>query len=161
MNKTASGFISPTDYRPGDHVKRVHQFSTDLVGVVTHVLPKSHKVGVQWAHGNHIHDPEEIYIVSKSQYPASVSLDTAYESWENSQSEKTYGLGLPKRPRAHGVAKKVASRYADKISALSDEAYLCRKASLTEVQAFLKMSSEHKGDVGDELLKYAIHLIYG
>lgn len=161
MEKMGSGWISPLNFRPGDHVKRIHQFSTDLVGIVTHILPKANKIAVQWAHGNHTHEPEEIYIVSKTQYPASVSLDTSYDSWENRQSENTYGFGLPKRPKAHDVAHKVASKYSDKVSSLAEEAFLCKQASLSEVQAFFKLSSEHKGDVGDELLKYAIHLVYG
>lgn len=156
-----SGVITPLDFRPGDHVKAVHQFLTDIVGVVTHVMPKSNKVAVQWAHGNEQHNPEEIYIVAKTQYPATVNLDTSYGSWEMDHSEKTYGQGLPKRSKAHEVAKKVASRYSEKLSSVSEEAFFCKQASMNEVQAFFKLSSKHKGDVGDELLKYAIHLIYG
>lgn len=162
MDKMGNGGITPLDYRPGDHVKRVHQFLTDLVGVVTHILPKANKVGVQWAHGNDIHNPEEIYIVSKSQYPSTVNMDTSYGSWENGQSEKTYGQGLPKRSKAHEeVARKVASKYSDTMSRLSDEVLVCKQASMNEIQAFFKLSSKHKGDVGDELLKCAIHLVYG
>lgn len=160
MHKMGSGVISPLDYRPGDHVKRVYQFVTDLVGVVTHLLPKSNKVAVQWAHGNELHNPEEIYIVSKTNFPTTVKLDTSYDSWEFRQSEKTYGLGLPKRPKAHDVAHKVASKFSEKISFICDEAFICKKASLNDVQAFIKLSSKYKGEVGDETIKYAIHLVY-
>jgi hypothetical protein len=151
------------DYRPGDHVKRLNYHTNDEVGVVTHILPKTFKVRVQWAWGSNAEAPEEIYPVSKIFFPTNVSYNAAYDSWENSKSEREYGIGLPNLPKKHhdAAVHKVALRFSDHIAEISEKAEALKEASVSDIQAYLKLSSIYKGTVSDELLKDVVTFVYG
>jgi hypothetical protein len=154
---------SVLDYKPGDHVKKLTRNSeSQIVGIVTHVLPKSCKLRVQWAYGNELESPEEIYKVSPSFYPTSVGYDTSYDSWENRDSEKNYGTFLPKRPKKNlePLAEKVASKHLVATSKLVENIINLKNAHLSSIECYLEMSKKYAKNVGDSLLKELVLSVY-
>jgi hypothetical protein len=154
---------SVLDYKIGDHVKKLTRNNeSNIVGVVTHILPKSCKIRVQWTYGNELESPEEIYKVSPTLYPTSVGFDTSYDSWENRDSEKNYGTSLPKRPKKYleSLADKIASRHVNATSVLVENILSMKQANLNELQCYLKMTSKYAKSVGDSLLKELVLSVY-
>ena len=152
---------SPLDYRVGDFVKRIGPCWQlhDTVGVVSHVLPKTFKVRVQWPYGNEVMAPEEVYAVNKRMFPATVTFNTAYDSWENRESEKLYGA-LPRRPKQGSLDNRIAEEHLLKMAHLTDYASQFKKLEMSGVAAYLKMSSLFGKEFGDTLIREAVSTVY-
>jgi len=155
---------SVLNFRVGDHVKKLSPSNVNennVVGVVSHILPKTYKINVQWPYGNTQEAPEEVYKVNPNQFPATVAYDSSYSSWENAQSERNFG-SLPKRPHMeHRLASKVSLRHLDKVSSLIAEVEAHKAEKLSALQAYVKLSSKHSKDVGDALLRELVSNVYG
>lgn len=154
---------SPLDFKVGDAVKKLTPTSTvsDVVGVVTHLLPKIHKIRVQWNYGNEQEDPEMIFRVDPQMFPPGVSRDSSYSSHDLAESEKTYG-SIPKVQRwMHAsVVHKVAAKYMDVTASISVEIEQCRSSELTSVQAYLKLSKKYSRNVSDTVLRQLVAAVY-
>jgi polyhydroxyalkanoate synthesis regulator phasin len=106
-----NNMVNATDFKVGDVVKSVSQdLAANNVGVVTHILPKSNKVNVQWTWGNKSEAPETLLTVPKDWYPPVVKKDTSYSSWETDKSEQMFGK-LPSSRRA-SVADRIVKKVA-------------------------------------------------
>lgn len=163
MGRTAgqnNNMVNATDFHIGDVVKLVSQdLAANHVGVVTHVLPKSNKVNVQWAWGNKSESPETLIKVPKDWYPPTVSMDTSYSTWETDKSEKMFGK-LPSNRRA-SMATKIALKFDDKVSNLTNEVSHLRSKELTSLQSYLHVSAKYANVVSDEVLKGIVTEVYG
>jgi hypothetical protein len=155
---------SVLSFRVGDHVKKLSPSNVNdnnIVGVVSHILPKTYKLNVQWPYGNVQEAPEDVYKVSPQQHPATVAYDSSYSSWENTQSERAFG-SLPKRPAMeHRLASKVAHRHLDKVSTLAAEIEAHKYAKHSALQAYVSLSSKYAAEIGDSLLRELVSNIYG
>ena len=166
MNKKANALFpfttSPLDFRVGDFVKKIGPgFQMhETVGVVSHLLPKSFKVRVQWPYGNEIAAPEEVYAVNRRLFPATVTHNTAYDSWENRESERLYGA-LPRRPKQGSLGLRIADAYISKLAHLTDYAFQFKKMEMSGVATYLKMSSVFGKEFGDTVIREAVSAAYG
>jgi hypothetical protein len=163
MGRTAgqnNNMVNATDFNIGDVVKLVSQdLAANHVGVVTHVLPKSNTVNIQWAWGNKSESPETLMKVPKDWYPLTVSKDTSYSTWETDKSEKMFGK-LPSNRRAF-VATKIALKFDEKVSTLVDEVSQLHHRNLTSLQSYLRISAKYANSISDEVLKEVIAEVYG
>lgn len=152
---------SPLDFRVGDAVKFIGPGfqNSELVGVVSHLLPKTFKVRVEWPHGNVLHAPEEVFAVNRRLFPATVTYSTAYDSWENRESENMYGR-LPKRPKVGSIGSRIAEHHLEKLAHLTDYAFNFKKMELSGVATYLKMSSIFGTEFGDALIREAVGQAY-
>lgn len=153
---------SALDYKPGDHVKKLNRTNeSQVVGVVTHILPKSGKLRVQWPYGNEQESPEELYKVSPEFFPANVGYDTSYDSHEHRESESVYGNSLPKRPKNNAkLAAKIAAKHVQATAAIIQEIETLKESKLSSVEAYMQMSKKFAQNVGDSLLKELVSAVY-
>jgi len=144
-----NNMVNATDFAVSDVVKSVSQdLAANHVGVVTHILPKSNKVNVQWAWGNKSESPETLIKVPKDWYPPSAITDTSYSTWETDKSEKMFGK-LPSNRRA-SIASKIALRFTDKEAAgLKSEKWLDHKfeSSSTKTPEFKQFARDFLSDI--------------
>ena len=153
---------SPLNYSVGDHVKLVGSGShrePSAVGIVTHLLPKTYKLNVQWPYGNEQLSPEEVYKVNPEQFPASVSYDDAYDSVENRRSEENYGE-IPSRPKKSSVDR-IIFRHLDKVEKIEQHVEGLKEKRASSLEAYIKTSSNLRAEVGDSLIKEVVDSVYG
>lgn len=155
---------SVLNFRIGDHVKKLSPSNVNennVVGVVSHILPKTFKLNVQWPYGNFQEAPEELYKVDPHIFPATVYLDNSYSSWEQLRSEREFGA-LPKRPHMENrLASTISLRHLDRISKLTSEVEAYRQAKLPALKAYVKLSAKYASEVGDALLRELVSNVYG
>lgn len=155
-----ANMVNATDFNVGDVVKLVSQdLAANHVGVVTHILPKSDKVNVQWAWGNKSESPEQLLRVPKDWFPPVVQRDTAYSSWETDKSEKMFGK-LPSNRRA-SIATRISLRFENRVSSVFNEVVHLKEKSLTSLQSYIRVSSVYSKDLSDEVLKGIVFEVYG
>lgn len=155
-----SNLVKSTDFNVGDVVKLVSQdLAANHVGVVTHILPKSEKVNVQWAWGNKSESPEQLLRVPKDWYPPVVQRDTSYSSWETDRSEKMFGK-LPSLRRA-SIATRISLKFENKVSSVTEEVIHLKNKSLTSLQSYIRVSSVYSKEISDEVLKGIVFEVYG
>ena len=159
--------VAPEDYRPGDCVKK---FSTPLhitpyVGVITHIIPATCKVWVQWPTNHSQEDPETLIKVNPVVMGLPVALtDRGYSSYEKTRSLKRYGPGLLPRPRFAAVDKmaiRIAHSFATSvISKLINDISKCKSDSMTDVQAYNRIYAKYGTVCSDHIIKNSIGSIY-
>lgn len=155
-----ANMVNATDFNVGDVVKLVSQdLAANHVGVVTHILPKSDKVNVQWAWGNKSESPEQLLRVPKDWYPPVVQRDTTYSSWETDKSEKMFGK-LPSSRRAM-IATRISLKFENRVSSVTDEVIHLKANQLTALQSYIRVSSVYSKDLSDEVLKGIVFEVYG
>lgn len=86
--------VAPESFQVGDSVRKfITEWNvTPFLGVVTHIIPATCKVWVQWPFGNTPESPERLVKVNPlvSGMPTTV-VDRGYSSYEKSLSEKARG----------------------------------------------------------------------
>ncbi len=114
MDKTAlyPDLVNPTALVVGAIVKHLpygSNTSSEMTGVVTHLVPATSKVYVSWPnYCNTQHDASELLVITQGHGVESpLVFNTGYTSWEKRKSERLYGKVTP-----HGVVK-VASVVLD------------------------------------------------
>lgn len=152
---------------------------TPYIGVVSHVVPATCKVWVQWPLGNSPEDPETLVRVNPifSGMPTAV-IDRGYSSFEKSLSEANYG-SLPKRinparaglvmhavvPRVMTATDKMVIRIAhtfatEVIGRLVDEIGKCASSGLSDVQAYNRLFEKFGSICSDHIIRSSIEKIY-
>jgi len=155
--------VSPMDFKVGDAVKKLTpNHVSDTVGVVTHLLPKTFKIRVQWPYGNEVEAPEEIYKVDPKTFPPTVTTDTSYSSHENAESEKAYGAVHKKEKRTAKIAHAVSEKHFERLSFLESEANTLKvENELSSLNAYVQLSQQYGSKVGDDVIRGAITSVYG
>jgi hypothetical protein len=97
--------VNPTALVVGAIVKHLpygSNESTEMTGVVTHIIPATSKVYVSWPnYCNTQHDASELLVITQGHGVESpLVFNTGYSSWEKRKSERLYGKVTP-----HGVVK--------------------------------------------------------
>jgi len=150
--------VSPLDFRVGDPVKKLspRDCITDVIGVVSHILPKTYKVRVQWPYGNEAEDPEMLYKVPAHIFPPMGSFNSAYNSYETTLSERNYG-SLPRRPR---IASRIAVAYVDRIATIVKEIEKYKTAGLPAERAYIEITHRLNKVAGSALLSELVASVY-
>jgi len=168
--------VAPECFKPGQSVRKfVTEWNvTPYLGVVTHVVPATSKVWVQWPFGNQSEDPEYLIKVNPlvSGMPTAI-IDRGYSSYEKSLSEKAYGA-IPRRKipsrdcikplvitARDKMAIRVAHTFATKtIGALVDDIESCLKNGMTDVQTYNKIFNRYGTICSDYIIQSSIKKIY-
>jgi hypothetical protein len=153
---------------------------TPFIGVVSHVVPATCKVWVQWPIGSSPEDPETLIKVNPiiSGMPTAL-VDRGYGSYEKSLSVNNNGQGLPMRmnpakagivmhpivPRVMTATDKMAIRIAHTyatqvIGKLVDDISSCVSNGFTDVQTYNRMFEKYGKNCSDHIIKSSIEKIY-
>jgi len=156
-----------TDFRPGDVVRKfVTEWNmTPYVGTVSHIVPATQKVWVQWPTENASESPETLIRVN----PMVAGLPTAmtdmgYSSYEKTRSEKLFGRA-PLRPRRVTASEKMAIRVAydfsvNVIGKLVDDICDLKSAGLSDVQTYNRVWDKYGHICPDHQIKMSIERVY-
>jgi len=152
------------DFQIGDCVRKfVTEWNvTPFVGVVTHLIPATNKIWVQWPTENTSESPETLIKVNPAIYGMPVvKTDCGYDSWEKTLSEKMYGQ-IPKRMTASDkMAIRIAHTFASNvIDRLSNEISIHYKSGLTDVQAYNRTFEKFGSICSDHIIRATIESFY-
>lgn len=167
-------------FRPDDCVRKFisEQAVTPYIGVVTHIVPATCKVHVQWPYGNDAESPETLVVVNPDivGFPSALT-DASYSSYEKTRSEKQFGksslaprsMKSRSRPFMFRMAtenEKMAIRIAHTFSTnvlgkLTDEICACQAEGLNDLQAYDRAFKKFGSICPDHLIRYSTCKIYG
>lgn len=155
--------VAPEVFKPGDHVRKFvsDQNVSPYSGVVTHVVPSTYKVWVEWPFGNQQEDPSYLIRVSPYQGLPVTVKDTGYDSYEKGVSEKFRGR-IPQRVLAtNKMAIRVAHTFATGVvDKLIDSIIACHDKGLTDVQTYNRVYKKFSNICSDYIVKASIMKIY-
>lgn len=155
---------APEDFKPGDCVRKfVTEWNvTPFVGVVTHIIPATYKVWVQWPIEHSCESPETLVKVNPAIYGMpTVMKDHGYSSYEKELSEKLYGR-IPKlAANLEKMAIRVAHTFAtDVVGKLVDDIVLCKDQELSDVQAYNRIFEKYANICSDYIIQSSIKKVY-
>ena len=172
MSKTRVAFIDywslALNFQRGDVVNTINS-SNGLVepipGLVTAVHPGIGFVDVEYPWGNQRVSPE--YLIRKNPqniYDLPSMVDTSYRGWDMDQShvedgtEQGYSYA---HPRAEGsVVERLAADLDDRHRKLQVAAAQCLHNGLTEIQAYVAITSASKGQAPDHEIRDSLVAVY-
>jgi hypothetical protein len=169
--------VAPESFRIGDCVRK---FITDwnvtpYIGTVTHILPKTYKVSVQWPLGNTQEDPETLVKVNPAVMGMpSAMVDYGYDSYEKSHSEQDRGQVLPKRPDVHKpvpmpmqitardkMGIRIAHTFAsDVVGKLVEDICGYQKKGCSDVQTYNRIFSKYGNICSDYIIRSSIEKVF-
>lgn len=168
--------VAPECFKPGQSVRKfVTEWNVSpYLGVVTHIVPATSKVWVQWPFGAQSEDPEYLIKVNPlvSGMPVSF-IDRGYNSYEKTLSEKNYGA-IPRRkipsrdcikPLMVTAMDKMAIRIAhtfatDTIGKLIDNIEDCLNKKMSDVQTYNEVFKKFGDICSDYIIKSSVKKIY-
>lgn len=171
--------VAPEVFQVGDCVRKwiTEQGVTPFVGVVSHIIPSTYKVWVQWPTENTQESPETLIKVNPeiAGLPTSF-IDSGYGSYEKSISERNFG-SLPKRivpsrdlppngrPITLNASDKMVIRVAhtfatDAIGNLVDGISLCKKEGLSDTQTYYRIFDKFGHYCSDRIIKSSIKKVF-
>lgn len=156
--------VGPEVFRPGDCVRKfITQDSlSPFSGVVTHIVPATSKVWVQWPVEHAQESPETLIKVNPAIFglPTAI-LDSGYNSYEKQLSEKLYGK-IPKRVLADDkMAIRVAHTFCEGlIKRLVDDVISHKEAGLTDIQTYNRVYRKYSSVCPDHIVRYSIQKLY-
>lgn len=151
-------------FKPGDTVRKwiSERSVTPFVGVVTHIVPSTYKVWVQWPIDHSQEAPETLVKVNPAISGMPVSIkDTGYDSYEKSLSEKFRGR-IPKRHLAsEKMALRVAHTFATNVvGKLVDDISACHDQGLKDVQAYEHVYRKYADTCSDYIIRSSVEKVY-
>lgn len=164
MSALYPSMVCPESFRPGDCVRKfVTEWNvTPFVGVVTHIVPATYKVWVQWPIEHSCESPETLIKVNPEIYGLPTVLkDKGYSSYEKEKSEQIYGR-LPKKASDQDkMAIRVAHTFAnDVIGKLVNDIVDLQKQGLTDLQTYNRVFSKYASICSDFIVKSSIKRVY-
>lgn len=155
---------APEDFKPGDCVRKfVTEWNvTPYVGVVTHIIPATYKVWVQWPIEHSCESPETLIKVNPAIYGMpTVMRDQGYSSYEKELSENLYGR-IPKMAATdEKMAIRIAHTFATEVvGKLVDDIVLCKGQELSDVQAYNRIFEKYSNICSDYIIQSSIKKVY-
>ena len=158
--------VPPEAFKPGDCVRKfVTEWNvTPYVGVVTHIVPTTYKVWVQWPIEQTAESPETLIKVNPQIYGLpTVVKDMGYSSYEKQKSMQNFGIGL--MPRQATGQEKMAIRVAhtfatDVVGKLVDDIVACNNQKLSDVQAYNQIFKKYSSICSDYIIKSSIKKVF-
>lgn len=153
------------NFRPGDNVRKfvTEHAVTPYSGVVTHIIPATCKVWVQWPIEHSQESPELLIKVNPAIFGLpTVSVDQGYGSYEKDRSEKFFGMGLPKKVTARDkMAIRVAHTFASTIvNDLVQDVGTYHDEGLRDLQAYNRLFHKYSSVCSDHMIRSAVMGIY-
>jgi hypothetical protein len=156
--------VAPEAFKPGDCVRKwVTEWNvTPFVGTVSHVVPATYKVWVQWPIEHTAESPETLVKVNPNFYgfPTAVK-DCGYSSWEKTQSEKNYGFIPKEATEQDRMAIRIAHTFAtDIVGKLVDDIVDYKDQGFKDVQVYNRIYPKYATICSDYIIKSSIKKIY-
>ena len=156
--------VAPEDFKPGDTVRKFinDQCVTPFCGVVTHIVPATCKVWVQWPIEHSQESPETLIKVNPFVFGLpSVTKDKGYDSYEKSLSERLYGM-IPKGASEQDkMALRIAHTFAtDVVGKLVDDIVDQRKNGLSDVQTYYRIFPKYSSICSDYIIQSSIKRVF-
>jgi len=154
------------DFRPDDCVRKFISETavTPFVGVVTHIVPATCKVWVQWPTEHSQESPETLIKVNPmfAGFPTALT-DKGYSSYEKTRSEKQFGKSsLREASTQEKMAIRVAHTYATTIiGTLVDDIAGFQNEGLSDVQAYNRAYEKYGSSCPDHIIRYSVGKLYG
>jgi len=168
--------VTPESFKPGDAVRKfITEWNmTPFCGIVTHIIPSTSKVWVQWPIEHTQESPESLIKINPSVFGLPTSLvDRGYDSYEKSVSERNFGQGLPKRvvpsrdlpPFRVTATEKMSIRIAHTFSTnvigkLVDDICKCLDNGKTDLQAYNTIFEKYGNYCSDHIIRSSIQKVY-
>lgn len=156
--------VAPESFRVGESVRKFlnDRNVTPFLGTVTHVVPSTYKVWVQWPTAHVQESPEDLIKVNPaiSGMPTAIR-DMGYGSYEKGVSERFRGM-IPKRMMASDkMALRVAHTFATTVvDKLVDAIVEAREAGMSDVQAYNHTYTKFKNICSDHIIRSSVERIY-
>jgi hypothetical protein len=156
--------VDVESFSPGDCVRKFESTSkvTPYTGIVTHIVPATYKVWVQWPLEVSAESPETLVRVNPEFFgmPSAIK-DKGYNSYEKNVSEQLYG----RIPKAASSVDKMAIRVAhtfatDIIGKLVTDIAENHKNKLSDTQAYYRIFKKYSNICSDSILKTSIKKVY-
>ena len=152
------------DFLPGECVRKfVTEWNvTPFIGVVTHVVPATQKVWVQWPVEQTPESPETLIKVNPEIFGLpTVVRDMGYSSYEKDLSDKRYGL-IPKQASSQDkMAIRVAHTFATGVvGKLVDDIVECKEQKMSDVQTYNSIYAKYATICSDYIVKSSIKKVY-
>jgi len=154
---------APESFRPGDCVRKFTTSNrvTPYVGTVTHVIPKTYKVWVQWPMGNSQEDPETLIIVTPFVGMPVALQDGGYDSCEKQRSERMFGKALRPMTADDKMVLRVAHDFAtDVVGRLLQDVGEYQGKGLNDIQAYNRIYEKYGSHCSDHILRMAVAKVY-
>lgn len=155
---------APEDFRVGDCVRKfiTERSVTPFIGIVTHIVPSTYKVWVQWPIEHSQESPETLVKVNPaiSGMPT-VHRDDGYDSYEKQISERLRGK-IPKAATAQDrMAIRIAHTFAASVvDCLVGDIVSCYDAGLTDVQAYNRVYQKYANTCSDYIMQSSVKKVY-
>jgi hypothetical protein len=131
------------------------------MGIVTHVVPATYKVWVQWPVEHTAESPETLIKVNPAIFGLpTVIHDMGYSSYEKDLSDKNYGI--PKEASGQEkMAIRIAHTFASEIvGKLVNDIVECQEQKLSDVQAYNRIYKKYATICSDYIMKSSIKKVY-
>lgn len=154
----------PENFRPGECVRKfvTERNISPFCGIVTHIVPATSKVWVQWPIEHSQESPETLIKVNPAIFGLpTVTRDSGYDSYEKQLSERLYGR-VPKRILAtEKMAIRIAHTFAvNIIGKIVDDVVTYHDQGLRDVQTYNRIYHKYSNVCSDYILRFAIQKIY-
>ena len=155
---------APENFRPGDVVRKfVSEASVSpFVGLVSHIVPSTYKVWVEWPTGVEQEDPQNLIKVNPLFGLPTVSQSAGYDSYEKCVSEKNYGQ-LPNRMASESekMAIRIAHTFATGIIGdLVEDVVSCHEHGMSDFQTYNQVFRKYSNTCSDHIIKFSIMKVY-
>jgi hypothetical protein len=156
--------VAPEDFKPGDCVRK---FITDrnvvpYIGIVTHIVPATSKVWVQWPIEHAQESPEYLIKVNPDVMglPSAI-MDRGYSSYEKDLSEKLYGR-IPKGASSQDkMALRIAHTFAmNVVGKLVDDIVDHQSQGLSSAQTYNRIYTKYSSICSDYIIQSSIKRVY-
>jgi hypothetical protein len=163
--------VAPDAFKVGDAVRKfITPLNTSPCGVVTHIIPATYKVWVQWPTEHTQESPETLIKVNPFFWgmPSSV-MDHGYDSYEKTRSEKEHGaLQKAKSPfkmfRITAADKRIiriAHVFATEVvGKLVGDICKCQDVGFSDVQAYNRIYDKYGYVCSDHIIRFSIDKVY-
>jgi hypothetical protein len=159
---------APIDFQPNDCVRKYvsEKAITPFIGVVTHIVPATCKVWVQWPTEHSQESPETLIKVNPDIVGMPTALtDHGYSSYEKTRSEKQFGKSslMPRMASTEEkMAIRIASTYATEvIGRLVDDICSFQDAGLNDVKAYNEAFRKYGSTCPDHIIRMTVSKVYG
>jgi len=155
-------FTAPEAFRPGDCVRKfVSPINLSYIGIVTHIIPATYKVWVQWPNAVSQEDPQELVRVNPAIHGLpSVLVDKGYSSYEKTRSEKRFGK-IPKFASVDKMSIRIAHNFASEvIDKVLENIEASKRDNLSDVQAYNRVYEKYGTICSDHILQYSVRKVY-
>lgn len=155
---------APENFQVGECVRKFvsERSVSPFCGIVTHIVPSTYKVWVQWPTEHSQEDPETLIKVNPAVFGMpTVCKDRGYDSYEKQVSEHLHGVVPKSVTAADRMAIRVAHTFATTVvGKLVDDIAQMHKEGCSDVQAYHRTGAKYASICSEYIIRNAVETIY-